>query len=69
MDRYTGLDSHASSCAPGVVGPGGKRLGSHLHLLHLWVAKTHPSGARESDQAGEWPMPFRSETIRRVVVG
>ncbi len=30
MDRYIGLDAHASSCTLGVVGPGGKRLGSHV---------------------------------------
>ena len=28
MDRYIGLDAHASSCTLGVLGPGGKRLGS-----------------------------------------
>ena len=30
MDRYIGLDVHASSCALAVVGPSGKRLGSHV---------------------------------------
>ena len=30
MDRYIGLDAHASSCTLGVPGPGGKRLGSHV---------------------------------------
>ena len=30
MDRYIGLDAHASSCTLGVLGPGGKRLGSHV---------------------------------------
>ena len=30
MDRYIGLDSHASSCTLGVVGPSGKQLGSHV---------------------------------------
>ena len=30
MDRYIGLDAHASSCTLGVVGPSGKRLGSHV---------------------------------------
>ncbi len=30
MDRYIGLDAHASSCTLGVTGPGGKRLGSHV---------------------------------------
>ena len=28
MDRYIGLDAHASSCTLAVVGPSGKRLGS-----------------------------------------
>ncbi len=30
MDRYVGLDAHASSCTLGVVTPGGKRVGSHV---------------------------------------
>ena len=30
MDRFIGLDAHASSCTLGVVGPSGKRLGSHV---------------------------------------
>ena len=30
MDRYIGLDAHASSCTLGVMGPSGKRLGSHV---------------------------------------
>ena len=30
MDRYIGLDAHASSCTLGVVGPSGRRLRSHV---------------------------------------
>ncbi len=30
MDRYIGLGAHASSCTLGVLGPGRKRLGSHV---------------------------------------
>jgi transposase len=30
MDRYVGLDTHASSCTLAVIGPSGKRLGSHV---------------------------------------
>ncbi len=30
MDRYIGLDAHASSCALGVLRPSGKRPGSHV---------------------------------------
>ena len=30
MDRYIGLDVHASSCTLAVVGPSGKRLGTHV---------------------------------------
>lgn len=30
MERYIGMDAHASSCTLGVVGPSGKRLGSHV---------------------------------------
>jgi hypothetical protein len=30
MERYIGLDAHASSCTLAVVGPSGRRLGSHV---------------------------------------
>ena len=30
MDRYIGLDAHATSCTVAVVGPSGRRLGSHV---------------------------------------
>ncbi|MCG6955256.1 MAG: IS110 family transposase [Gemmatimonadetes bacterium] len=30
MERYIGLDAHASTCTLAVVGPSGKRLGSHV---------------------------------------
>jgi len=30
MDRYIGLDAHASSCTLAVVTPKGKRVGSHV---------------------------------------
>ena len=30
MDRYVGLDAHASSCTVGVVGPSGRRLSSQV---------------------------------------
>jgi transposase len=30
MDRYIGLDAHASSCTLGVMTPSGKRVGSHV---------------------------------------
>ena len=30
MERYIGLDAHASSCTLGIVGPSGKRLGSQV---------------------------------------
>jgi transposase len=30
MDRYVGLDAHASSCTVAVIGPSGRRLGSQV---------------------------------------
>ena len=30
MDRYIGLDAHASSCTVAVIGPSGRRLASHV---------------------------------------
>lgn len=41
MKRYIGLNAHASSCTLAVVGPSGKRLGSH-------VVERVVAGVRES---------------------
>ena len=30
MDRYIGLDAHASSCTVSVIGPSGRHLASHV---------------------------------------
>lgn len=50
MDRYIGLDAHASSCTLAVVSPRGKRLGSQVVETNarcvkktmLAEAKRHP---------------------------
>ncbi len=42
MDRYIGLDAHASSCTLGVLGLSGKRLG--LHVVGLPVQQRSLGG-------------------------
>ena len=38
------------------------------HDLFLELMREHEEFEVETDVAGEWPMPFWSETVRRVVV-
>ncbi len=49
------------------------RYGIHsAHEAHDWflrMMREHEEFEVETDRAGEWPVPFCSETIRRVVVG
>ena len=33
MERHIGVDVHASGCTLAVVGPSGKRVGSHVHMV------------------------------------
>ncbi len=35
MERYIGLDAHASSCTLAVVGPSGRHLGSHVVMAEV----------------------------------
>ncbi len=48
------------------------RYGLHTaHEANEWFLKMlreHEEFEVETDRAGEWPMPFCSETVRRVVV-
>ena len=41
------------------------------HEAHEWflgMMRVHEEFEVETDKAGEWPMPFWSDTVRRVVV-
>ncbi len=48
------------------------RYGLHTardaHEWFLKMMRAHEEFAVETDKAGEWPVPFCSETVRRVVV-
>ena len=48
------------------------RYGIHTareaHDWFLTMMQAHEEFEVEIDRAGEWPMPFWSETVRRVVV-
>ena len=39
------------------------------HDWFLEMMRQHEEFEVETDRAGEWPVPFCSETVRRVVVG
>ena len=71
MERYIGLDAHASSCTLGIVGPSGKRLGSQVvetnaqalievlgpHVEELTVVEVGKSRARRPTS---WtPLPWQ----------
>ena len=53
MDRYIGLDAHASSCTLGVLGPSGKRLGLHVVEMNakalIEVLRSIPGPLRASN--------------------
>ena len=38
------------------------------HDWFLGLMREHEEFEVETDRAGEWPMPFWSETVRRVIV-
>ena len=38
------------------------------HDWFLYMMRKHEEFAVETDEPGEWPVPFCSETVRRVVV-
>ncbi len=38
------------------------------HDWFLLMMRSHDEFVVETDRAGEWPLPFWSETVRRVVV-
>jgi len=39
-----------------------------VHDWFLGMMREHEEFEVETDKAGEWPMPFSSETVQRVVV-
>ena len=44
---------------------------SSVHTQSSWflsLSRKHEEFEVETDQAGEWPVPFWSETVRQVVV-
>ena len=57
MERYIGLDAHASSCTLGIVGPSGKRLGSQVVETNaqalIEVLRGIPRNRRQFRRLGE----------------
>jgi hypothetical protein len=56
MGRYIGLDAHASSCTVAVIGPSGRRLGSHVvetnapHVQEIVVTAVPQNRGPKSDK-------------------
>jgi len=42
--------------------------GPRAHDWFLGMMRTHDEFEVETDEPGEWPVPFWSETVRQVVV-
>ena len=47
----------------------GIRSAREAHDWFLHMMREHEEFEVETDQPGEWPVPFWSETVRQVVVG
>jgi len=72
MDRFIGLDAHASSCALGVVSPSGRRVGSHVLETNARCLNKMSLKSRFSigGTAGEGPriprqLPHHAQALRR----
>jgi len=46
----------------------GVHTAREAHEWFLGIMRVHEEFEVETDRAGEWPVPFCSETVRRVVV-
>ena len=46
----------------------GLATGHEVHDWFLRMMRVHEEFEVETDKVGEWPVPFWSETVRRVVV-
>jgi len=46
----------------------GIRSAREAHDWFLLMMRSHDEFEVETDRAGEWPVPFVSETVRRVMV-
>jgi len=46
----------------------GLHMALEVHDWFLRMMRSHDEFVVETDRAGEWPVPFCSETVRQVVV-
>ena len=75
MDRYIGLDAHASSCTAAVIGPSGRRLASHgvetsaraLVTVIAAIPKTRHLCLEEGSLAG-WLHEVLTPHVQEIVV-
>ncbi len=57
------------SCPGGISPSYGIHTAREAHDWFLQMMREHEEFEVETDKAGEWPVPFVSETVRQVVVG
>ena len=73
IEPSTPMDKSPLLCRPRIVrfGPSpsyGIHGAREAHDWFLQMMREHEEFEVETDRAGEWPVPFWSETVRRVVV-
>ena len=66
--EYPGSDSPPSEVSFRLSPSYGLHTARDVHEWFLKMMRAHEEFAVETDKAGEWPVPFCSETVRRVVV-
>jgi len=66
MDRYIGLDAHASSCTLGVVSPSGKRLGHQVVETNAQALVGHPGDRGPASLLVLSPLDFLAALARLI---
>ena len=60
---------HGATSVPFSLSPrSGIHTAREAHHWFLSMMREHEEFEVETDRAGEWPVPFSSDTVRRVVV-
>ena len=66
--EYPGLCLHPVEITFGLSRRYGIRTACDAHDWFLGMMREHEQFVVETDEAGEWPVPFFSETVQQVVV-
>ncbi len=65
--EYPDTDVPSTEVTFGLSPSYGLTTGHEANEWFLRMMRAHEEFAVETDKAGEWPVPFCSETVRRVV--